>query len=355
MDFGKLISAPVHAGQSVLRDLTNTQPEQDAARAQVMKMLAAKGMDISQVAPQPEQKPFELPGLNDALTPEAQQAKAEAEANGEVFQPGEDDFVDSGPHGYLHKKGIHDAFIEYEKELQANRPHIDYEGILKSRLADMANAPEEHRSNPLFNFAMAMGNPEHAAELVKTHDAAQSAKDEKTQQRWQELLDMKKDALEGSIKAAMAEGDARKVVSGKWLEQLAQIEKDKAAAEDALNNIGEKNAGALERVNARAAMAGTIATQRANAMLATSKVAAGSRQAQTILAGVPRIAAMYIKNGDTDDVALEKAHDWAHDQIKLIDASWNEAATPVTRSRTPGAAAPAAGDNEMDAEIKKMH
>lgn len=349
MDFKKILTAPLHAGQAVVRDLTNTNPEQDAARDQVLKLLGDQSAgDIQKFTPQPD-KPaeFSLPELDDSLNEDGLARKAEAERNGQPFVPTEDDYKDSGPYGYLHKKTIHDALTEYEKELQANRPNVDYEGIMRQRLADLSNAPAEHRANPLFNFAMAMGNPDHAQELVATHNKVEDEANRKQTERWQELLDMKKQALEGSIKQAMAEGDAKKVISGKWLDTLAQIEQDKAKLAGTMQGIEERNAGAERRAELRGQWALQAVKQRANAMLQAAGLRADSAEYRGLMDNARTMLDTLVKKGSTYEDAYDKVDGWLHDQIEKRPARSTSRATTTTAAPTP---APAA-TNPMEAEI----
>jgi hypothetical protein len=351
MDFKKMLSAPLHAGQAVVRDLSNTQPEQDAAKEQVLKLLgndATKFMPSQDAAPQD----FQLPPLNDQLTEDAQSRKADAEAAGEPFVPTEDDYQDKGPYGYLHKKAIHDALTEYEQEIQKNRPHIDYEGLLRQRLKDMAGGPEEHKTNPLYNFAMAMGNPEHAQELVATHNKAEADANAKQTQRWQDLLDQKQQAIEASIKQAMAEGDARKVVSSKWLESLAQIEQDKAKLSGQMQQLGEKNAGAERRAQLRGQWAVEAVKQRANAMLQGVGIRNNSEEWRTMQNNARTMLDTLVKKGATYEEAYDQVDSWLHDQLENRPT---QQTAPVAPAGAAPAVAPAgASTNPMEAEINRM-
>ena len=330
MDFKKILSAPIHAGQAVVRDLVDN-PEQADAKAQVLKMLADQGgSDVQKFTPPAQAKEWSLPELDASLSEEGQQRKAEAEANGDPFVPTEDDYKDSGPYGYLHKKSIHDALNEYEQELQANRPKIDYEGIMKSRMSDLANAPEAHRANPLFQFAMAMGNPEHAAELVKEHNQNVEDSNKEQQMRWQELLDMKKDALEGSIKQAMAEGDAKKVISGKWLETLAQIEQDKAKLAGTMQGIDEKNAGAARRAELRGQWALAAVNARADAMLKAAGIHEGSSDYRNLMTNARTMLNSLVKSGKSFEDAYDAVDNWMEDQVSNHPAPAAGGAAPTT-------------------------
>lgn len=348
MDFKKILSAPLHAGQAVVRDLMDN-PDQSDAKRQVMDLLAEQSASqAKQFTPEQPKAAFTLPNLDDSLTDAAKAAKAEAEAKGEQFVPNEDDFNDAGPYGYMHKKAIHDALLEYEKELQANAPHIDYEGIMKSRLADLANAPPEHRTNPLFQFAMAMGNPEHAQELVATHNKAESEANTKQGQRWKELLDMKQQALEGSIKQAMAEGDQRKIIAGKWLEQLAQIEHDKAALTGKQTIQDTKDEAAERRTILRGQWASTVAAQRANAMLSAVGLKQGSTTYRTLMDNSRALMQSLLKRGTDFGEAQNTVEDWLDDQIKNLPAQSSAPTAPVEGA----AAAPAAAVNPLEAAVK---
>lgn len=352
MDFKKLLTAPLHAGQSIVRDLVD-KPDQSDAKEQVLKMIAEQaGGDIKKYTPEQPPAEFKLPVLDDSLSEAGKIRKAEAEANGEVFEPTEDDFTDAGPYGYLYKKSMHDAIEEYEQELQKNRPHIDYEGILKQRLDDLANAPESHRTNPLYLFAMAMGNPEHAAELVQQHNKAEAEANTKQIGRWQELLDMKQQALEGSIKQAMAEGDAKKIISGKWLDTLAQIEQDKAKLTGELSKIGEKNAGAERRTELRGQWALEATKARTNAMLAAANIRSGSAEYRSIMDNSRAMLNTLVKKGDTYEDAYDKVQDWVEDQISRLGSRPTTAPRPKpSAGATP---APQSSGNPMEDEIRRM-
>lgn len=350
MDFKKLLMAPIHAGESVVRDLSGSEdPKQAEAKAQVLKLLGEQaGADIKKFTPEEPKSEFTLPVLDDSLSEEGQARKQEVEARGETFVPTEDDYKDAGPYGYMHKKAIHDALLEYEKELQANRPHIDFEGITRQRLSDIANAPEEHRTNPLYLFAMAMGNPEHAAELVQQHNKIEADANAKQAQRWQDLLDMKKEALEGSIKQAMAEGDARKVVAGKWLEQLAQIEQDKAKLSGQMQQIGEKNAGAERRAELRGQWALAAVKARADAMLQAVGIKQNSAEYRNLMDNARAMLNTLVKKGETYEGAYDKVDEWMHDQLESRGHVAPGPVGPSAPEATP-TATPAA--NPMEAEI----
>jgi hypothetical protein len=351
MDFKKLLTAPLHAGQSVVRDLMDN-PDQSSAKEQVLKLLGEQGSaDIKKFTPGEPKKEWSLPPLDDALSEEGLARKEAAESAGEEFVPTETDFKDSGPYGYLHKKAIHDALSEYEQELQANRPNIDFEGVLKSRLADLASAPEPKRTNPFYRFAMAMGNPEHARELIAEHNKDEEEANLKQSQRWQELLDMKKQALEGSIKQAMADGDARKVISGKWLETLAQIEQDKAKLTGTMQQIGERNAGAERRAELRGQWALEAVKARANAMLQAVGIRTGSTEYTSMMDNARAMLNTLVRKGETYEDAYDKVEDWMEDQL--------QGKHPVMTPQGGGAPSPAAGStpgssnvpNEMEQEI----
>jgi hypothetical protein len=358
MDFKRWIDAPVRAGKALAQSLTGGGDDQSEAKAAVLKHLMASGSaDIQKFVPKPDEtQEWSLPPLDDSLTEDAKQAKAEAEARGEVFEPTDDDFTDAGPYGYRHKKSIHDALTEYEKELQSSAPKVDYEGIMKSRLMDLANAPEEHRQNPLFRFAMAMGNPEHAAELVKQQDKVQDTANEKQTQRWQELLDMKKESLEGAIKQSLAEGDARKVVSGKWLEALAQIETDKAKLAGQLTQIGERNAGAERRAELRGQWALAATKARANAMLSATGIREDSIEGRNVMDNARSMLNMLIKKGETWEAAYDKVDEWMEDAIESLrpgDQNVGGAASPAPSPASPttGRTPAATSSNPMEAAI----
>lgn len=349
MDFKKILSAPIHAGQAVVRDLMDN-PDQADAKAQVMKLLGDQvTAEQKKFTPEAPKTAFELPPLDASLTPEAQQAKAEAEARGETFVPTENDFTDAGPYGYLHKKAIHDALTEYEKELQANAPHIDYEGIMRQRLQDIANAPEEHRTNPLYLFAMGMGNPEHAAELVATHNKAESEANTKQAQRWQELLDMKQAALEGSIKQAMAEGDQRKIIAGKWLEQLAQIEHDKAALASKQQIQDTRDQAAERRTILRGQWALSATKQRTDAMLQAVGLKQGSASYRNLSDNARSMMQTLLKRGESFENAQNAVEDWLQEQLQALPAQGTAAPTPAPAG---GAATPAPPVNEIEADIQ---
>jgi hypothetical protein len=348
MDFKKLLSAPLHAGQAVVRDLMDN-PDQSDAKAQVLKLLGDQaGAEVKKFTPEEPAKGFELPALDSSLSPEGQKRKAAAEATGQSFVPGEGDYTDSGPYGYLHKKSIHDALTEYEKEIEANRPHIDYEGIVKQRLADIAKAPEEHRTNPLYLFAMGMGNPEHAGELVKTHNQAEADANASQNKRWQELLDTKQQALESSIKQAMAAGDSRKVISGKWLETLAQIEQDRAKLSGQMQAIGERNAGSERRTELRGQWALEGIKARANAMLTAVGVKSGSAEYRNLMDNARSMLNMLVKKGETYEDAYDKVDGWMQDQIGKRPAAAPAVPAPGAPSGAAGGAAPM---NEMEQDM----
>jgi len=352
MDFKKLLMAPVHAGGAVVRDLID-QPDQEAAKAQVMKLLGDQaGADVKKFTPEAPTSEFSLPALDESLSEEGQARKQEAEARGEPFVPTEDDYKDSGPYGYLHKKTIHDALTEYEKELQANRSHIDYEGIMKSRLADLGKAPEDHRTNPLYLFAMAMGNPEHAQELIAQHNKIEADANMKQGERWKELLDMKQQALEGSIKQAMAEGDQRKIIAGKWLETLAQIEQDKAKLSGQMQQIGERNVGAERRAELRGQWALAAVKARADAMLQAVGVKQNSAEYRNLMDNARSMLNMLVKKGETYESAYDKVDQWMHDQLE-----GRPSITPQgggSPSGASGSIAPQNSGNPMEDEIKRM-
>jgi hypothetical protein len=310
-------------------------------------MMAALTQQDNTFTPPPPSTKFELPGLDESLTPEAQKKKAAAEAAGQTFTPGENDFVDSGPYGYLHKKGIHDALMALHDEMQANAPHIDYHGILNQRLQDIAAMPPEHHTNPLMLFAMAMGNPEHAREMIQQHNAdEQSANDTQTQ-RWQKLLDMKQQALEGAIKQSMAEGDARKVVSGKWLETLAQIEQDKAHLQGQLQLGSEKNAAALQRANMRGQWALEAVKARVTGML--HGTTADTKLQQTLITESGTMARALIKKGVEPEDAFQEAQDWA--EQRMTDLGITRGAAPAKAGAAVGGAGGGGAVNPLQARI----
>lgn len=349
MDFKKILTAPLHAGQAVVRNLMDN-PDQASAKEEVAQLLAQQGgEDVRRFTPEMPKREWSLPDLDDSLTEEALARKAEMEAAGEPFVPTEADFRDGGPFGYLHKKAIHDAFQEYERELQAARPNIDFEGITRSRISDLMNAPEPHRTNPLFKFAMAMGNPDDALELVREYNKGEDEKNLQQAQRWQSLLDMKKDALEASIKSAMQEGDARKVISGKWLETLAQIEQDKAKLSGQLQQIGERNAGAERRAELRGRWALAAVNARANAMLQAVGIREGSLEHRNMMDNARSMLNMLVKKGETYESAYDKVEDWLTDQLEDRPTAQSAPRVPtVGASPSAPVTRPA---NEMEAEI----
>jgi hypothetical protein len=345
MDFKKLITAPAGAVASLLGVGQDGPTTEQAAMA---KLLANGSVD--QFAPPAPTGEFQLPGLDESLSPAGQKRKDAAEAAGQPFTPGESDYTDSGPFGYLHKKGLHDALMAYHQELQANAPHIDYQGILKQKLSDLASMPAEHHTNPLTLFAMAMGDPEHARELIQTHNKGESEANAKQTQRWQELLDLKQQALEGSVKQALAEGDSRKIISGKWLDALAQIEQDKAKLTGELTKGQQKDAAAERRAQVRGEWAVKAVTQRTGAMLQASGLKADSAEFRSLQANAKTLAQGLIKNGADPVDAYDQAEEWVTGQI----SSRGTAGAGVGgggHSSTPASAAGAAG-NPLQARIE---
>jgi hypothetical protein len=309
-DFKKLVTAPANAVGSLL----GVGPDGPTDQQAMIGKLLANGGNADQFNPPAPTSEFTLPGLNDALSEAGQKRKTAAEAAGQPFVPGENDYADSGPYGYLHKKSIHDSLMELHKEMQDNAPHIDYQGILKQRLSDLAAMPAEHHTNPLTLFAMAMGDPEHAQELIKTHNAAESEANAKQNSRWQDLLDMKQQALEGSIKQALAEGDQRKIISGKWLDQLAQIEQDKAKLAGESQLAAQKGTDAERRAVLRGQWAVKAVEQRTGAILGANGIKADSQDFRTLQANAVAMAKSLIKNGSDPVDAYDQAEEWAQSQ-----------------------------------------
>lgn len=339
MDFKKAVTGTAGALASVL-GVGKQGPSEE--QSMIARMLADTQTGEG---PKPERKPFSLPSLDDSLNEAAMKRKAAAEAAGEMFQPGEADYNDSGPYGYLHKKQIHDALTEYQQELEANAPHVDYQGILKQKLSDLQQMPEEHRTNPLTLFAMAMGDPEHARELIQTHNREEQDANDKQTKRWQELLDLKQQALEGSVKQALAEGDQRKIISGKWLDELAKIEQDKAKLSGDLKVSGEKNAAAERRAVLRGQWALKAVEARSAAMAQSVGLKTDSAEYRTLQTNARALAERLIKSGAEPEDAYDQAEEWVQNQLEMRGSA------PASAGAGAGAPAPAGAVNPLQARI----
>jgi len=310
MDFKKLVTGPTNAVAKLLGVGDEGPTSEQAAIAKLLANGTANQFD--EKAPETA---FSLPELDESLSEAGMKRKAAAEAAGQPFVPGEADYKDAGPYGFLHKKGIHDALTEYQRELEANAPHVDYQGILKQRMSDLASMPPEHHTNPLMLFAMAMGSPEHARELIQTHNKAETESNAKQAQRWQELLDMKQQALEGSIKQALSQGEQRKIISGKWLDALAQIEQDKAKLTGTLQAGEQKNLAAERRAKIRGEWALKAVEARVAGMAPSHGVPAGTAEFKALQTNAKALATSLIKSGVEPEDAFDQAEAWVNNQL----------------------------------------
>lgn len=347
-DFKKLITGPAGAIAggigAAARALAGGEDEPNERQAMIARLLANDTGDSPIKAPASE---FSLPGLDDSLNEAGQKRKAAAEAAGQPFDPTDEDFTDSGPYGYRHKKAIHDALMGLHQEMQANAPDIDYKGILQQRMADIAAAPPDARTNPLYLFAMAMGDPENANELIQQHNKTEAEQNEKQSARWQELLDLKQQALEGSVKQALAQGEQRKIISSKWLDQLAQIEQDKARLSGELKKNAEKNAAAERRAVLRGQWAVRAVQQRTAGILAANGIKSDSQEFRALQASAKTLAERLIKNGTDPVDAFDEAQDWVESQMgtrTTANAGVGGGAKPATPS--------SATTNPLEARIK---
>jgi hypothetical protein len=143
-DFKKLVTAPANAVGSLL----GVGPDGPTDQQAMIGKLLANGGNADQFNPPTPTSEFTLPGLNDALSEAGQKRKTAAEAAGQPFVPGENDYADSGPYGYMHKKSIHDALMELHKEMQDNAPHIDYQGIARRAPHEPAHTVRDGDGRP---------------------------------------------------------------------------------------------------------------------------------------------------------------------------------------------------------------
>lgn len=359
MDFGKVLKgtakAPLKVAEGVLRSLSPDGGKSDdaAAKAEVLRMIAEQGSGGKKMGP--AVKPFSLPELDDSLSEIGEKRRAEAEAAGEPFIPGEDDYADAGPYGFMHKKTIHDALQAYADEILQNSEQIDYDGILKQRLADLEAAPEPHRTNPLYLFAMGMGNPEHAREMVQEYNANETAANEAQNTRWRELLDMKQQALEGTVKQALAEGEHKKVISGKWLEALAGIEQDKAKLAAEMGKLKEKNTAAERRAQLRGQWALEAVKARAAVMLQAKGLEQSSVTYRNIMDNSRAMTNALIRKGVEPEEAYDQVQEWMQDQLDGLQPvqAPSPAATSTTTSGGAAGIAPQGSSNPLEAQINK--
>ena len=300
------------AGKGILNEITGGDDGDHAAMMQQFADQAA-----AQVPKEPAPTPFELPKLDDSLSNEGQKRKAEFETKnpGQPYTPTQDDYNDSGEFGYTHKKGIHDALMAMEQEMQANAPHVDYEGIMKSRLKDLASMPPEHKNNPLLMFAMALGNPEHAQELVKAYQGENAKANEADLNKWKELLQTKQDAIKGAMQQAMQAGDMKTIVSKKWADQLMEIEHAKAQLEGQKALAAEKGLASANSARIRGEWALKAVEARTKAMLSAVDIKSDSAEYRAALDSATRRLNTRINKGQDPETAYEDVMQEMHDDF----------------------------------------
>jgi hypothetical protein len=288
----------------------------------------------TQVPAQPPAPPaFKLPDLDSSLNPTGQAAKAKFEkANpGKTYTPVEDDYTDSGPYGYLHKKDIHDKLQQYEAEMEANMPNVDYKGIMKQKLADLATMPREHRNNPLLMFAMGMGNPEHAAALVQKYSEDNKAANADELDKWKNLLQIKQDAIKGAMQQAMQTGDMRRVVTGKYADQLMEIEHAKSALQGQLD-LAKTKGDETARVTALKMQASKdMLKSRMDAMLSAVGIKMDSAEYRGMHNDAQREIDTRISKGEDPLTVTSDVMDRMHDQLdqRVLQRHGGTAAEPA--------------------------
>lgn len=242
--------------------------------------------------------------------------------------------LDPNDPDYAKKKEVHDALEEYVKLAEAQQPKVDYHGILKQRMEALKSLPEEHRANPLVMFAMGLGNPEHAKELIESYTAQHDTKRAEELSKWKDMFQMQQDAVEGAAKQAMAAGDARKVATGKWLEEMQRMAKLKQETEAEIQKIGKRGENAKNRAEIQGKWAAKAAQVRAGAVLEAAGVRAGTTEFNRVMSSIDsRIRSRIAKGEDPVD-----AHDAVLDEVH---ADYDELVAKRPRGAAPAAAAAA--------------
>ena len=333
---------------ALARDLTGTGGPSEGDQSEMLKQFAEQS--ASELPQEPERPPFALPELDDSMSNEGLKRKEAFEAAnpGTPYQPTAEDFTDAGEYGYLHKKKTHDLLMELEQEMEANKPHVDYEGILKQRMADLDTMPKEHRNNPLLMFAMALGGGEKAQELVKAYTAGNAKSNTESMANWEKLLQTKQDVIKGAMQQAMQQGDMRTIVSKKWADQLMEIEAAKAelAGKKALE--AEKGLNSATTAKVRGEWALRAAKARTEAMLTSAGMRVDGAQARALLDSATRRINTRINKGQDPESAYEDVMSEMDDEIDAMHVTPKTAATATPGSSATPSAAPPASENPLE-------